>query len=164
MAKVCWATDSVEYPATFLHAIPRLSKYSLSRLFVPVAVTQTNLRFLAAPMEASFTWILFTMITSASWMRSGTSCWVEKGYFTTSPNRSNLDRSMSSPIVFTSKNTSFIVCLPLSFVVYPSGHPVIHARGGWTSSDTVWYHGFENTISHREGGVKNLRLRYQVIR
>ena len=29
MANVCWATESVEYPATFLQAMPRRSRYCL---------------------------------------------------------------------------------------------------------------------------------------
>ena len=47
MANVCCATDSVEYPAALRHSIPRRARYSLSRLFVPVALTQTSFRFRA---------------------------------------------------------------------------------------------------------------------
>ena len=106
---VCWATLSVEYPATLRHSMPRLFKYSLSRLFVPVAVTQTSFSFFAFPIECSLISTLFNTITSASTVRSKASSVVEKLYVTTSPSFSNADRSISSPIVFASKNTIFIL-------------------------------------------------------
>ena len=106
---MCWATDSVEYPATFLHSIPCCAKYSLSKWFVPVPVTQTNFKFFASPIEASLMDGLFKTMTSASFVRSRISSGEEKLYFTTSPNVSNSERSKSSPMDFTSKKTIFII-------------------------------------------------------
>ncbi len=103
MAKVCCATDSVEYPATLRHAIPRFSRYALSRLFVPVAVTHTSFKWLAFPMVFSLTSTLFSTSTSASTLRTAASSAVEKSYFITSPNASYADKSISSPIDFASK-------------------------------------------------------------
>jgi DNA-binding transcriptional regulator GbsR (MarR family) len=77
-------------------------------LFVPVAVTQTSFKRSASPMERSLISTLFRTMTSASFVRSRASSGVEKGYFTTSPNASKLDKSMSSPMVFASKKTIFI--------------------------------------------------------
>lgn len=103
MAKVCCVTDSVEYPATLRHAIPRFSRYALSRLFVPVAVTHTSFKWLAFPMVFSLTSTLFSTSTSASTLRTAASSAVEKSYFITSPNASYADKSISSPIDFASK-------------------------------------------------------------
>lgn len=103
MAKVCCATDSVEYPTTLRHAIPRFSRYALSRLFVPVAVTHTSFKWLAFPMVFSLTSTLFSTSTSASTLRTAASSAVEKSYFITSPNASYADKSISSPIDFASK-------------------------------------------------------------
>ena len=112
MAKVCCATDSVEYPATLRHAIPRFSRYALSRLFVPVAVTHTSFKWLAFPMVFSLTSTLFSTSTSASTLRTAASSAVEKSYFITSPNASYADKSISSPIDFASKKTIFLLSLP----------------------------------------------------
>ena len=111
MAKVCCATDSVEYPATLRHAIPRFSRYALSRLFVPVAVTHTSFKWLAFPMVFSLTSTLFSTRTSASTLRTAASSAVEKSYFITSPNASYADKSISSPIDFASKKTIFKMCI-----------------------------------------------------
>ena len=90
--------------------MPLFSRYSLSRLLVPVAVTHTSFKFFACPIDFSFTSTLFKTITSASFVRSAASSVVEKSYLTTSPSLSYSERSMSSPIVFESKNTIFMVC------------------------------------------------------
>ena len=88
--------------------MPLSARYSLSRLFVPVAVTHTSFKFFACPIDFSFTSTLFKTITSASLVRSATSSVVEKSYLTTSPSLSYSERSMSSPIVLESKNTIFM--------------------------------------------------------
>ena len=111
MANVCCATDSVEYPATFLHAIPRLSRYFLSRLLVPVAVTHTSFKCDAFPIVDALTGTLLMISTSASTVRFNASSGVENAYFITSPSFSKPERSISSPIVFASKNTIFISSL-----------------------------------------------------
>ena len=90
--------------------MPLFARYSLSRLFVPVAVTHTSFKFFACPIDFSFTSTLFKTITSASLARSAASSVVEKSYLTTSPSLSYSERSMSSPIVLESKNTIFMVC------------------------------------------------------
>ena len=90
--------------------MPLFARYSLSRLFVPVAVTHTSFKFFACPIDFSFTSTLFKTITSASLVRSAASSVVEKSYLTTSPSLSYSERSMSSPIVLESKNTIFMVC------------------------------------------------------
>ena len=108
MANVCWTTDSVEYPATFRQAIPLRSRNSLSRLFVPVAVTQTSFRCFAHPQVCSLTSALLRIRISASLTRSGISSGFVKSYMTTSPKRLKPDKSRSSPSVFLSGNTIFI--------------------------------------------------------
>lgn len=79
------------------------SRYALSRLFVPVAVTHTSFKWLAFPMVFSLTSTLFSTSTSASTLRTAASSAVEKSYFITSPNASYADKSISSPIDFASK-------------------------------------------------------------
>lgn len=79
------------------------SRYTLSRLFVPVAVTHTSFKWLAFPMVFSLTSTLFSTSTSASTLRTAASSAVEKSYFITSPNASYADKSISSPIDFASK-------------------------------------------------------------
>ena len=108
---MCCATVSVEYPATFLQAMPCASRYALSRLFVPVAVTQTSFKYSASPIDVSLICTLFTITTSASLVRSLASSVVENPYFITVPSLSYPERSMSSPIVFASRNTMFIFFL-----------------------------------------------------
>ena len=57
-----------------------MAKYSLSRLLVPVAVTQTSFSFWAEEIVCSFIWHLLVIITSASFTRSGISCEEENPY------------------------------------------------------------------------------------
>ena len=96
--------------------MPLFARYSLSRLFVPVAVTHTSFKFFACPIDFSFTSTLFKTITSASLVRSAASSVVEKSYLTTSPSLSYSERSMSSPIVLESKNTIFMVFSSMLYI------------------------------------------------
>lgn len=102
MAKVCCATDSVEYPATLRHAIPRFQgmpyrDYSFRLPSHTQALSGLHFQW------SFVNFYLFSTSTSASTLRTAASSAVEKSYFITSPNASYADKSISSPIDFASK-------------------------------------------------------------
>ncbi len=120
--------------------MPLFARYSLSRLFVPVAVTHTSFKFFACPIDFSFTSTLFKTITSASLVRSAASSVVEKSYLTTSPSLSYSERSMSSPIVLESKNTIFMVCFLCAIYLFAFNFfGGDFAPAGCESAPDIWY-------------------------
>ena len=120
--------------------MPLFARYSLSRLFVPVAVTHTSFKFFACPIDFSFTSTLFKTITSASLVRSAASSVVEKSYLTTSPSLSYSERSMSSPIVLESKNTIFMVCFLCAIYLFAfNSFGGDFAPAGCEGAPGIWY-------------------------
>lgn len=66
--KVCCTTDGVEYPATFVTAMPNSLAAFKSILLVPVALTQISFKDVNCAKVSRLNTTLFVIIMSAFWL------------------------------------------------------------------------------------------------